>query len=196
MQTWKNRRPSRWYASTPTFCSSTVHKKNILTAFVFTNRVLLINSCICMYFPHWFWKMAIIISYSHFVNAAFVSSLVCRTFDRMILSIEWVFLEQGVFKVVRGDNTGLRNGTWSEKVWNHCSIRRGVTQIANNIFCNFISSFIDIWTILAISFMVVLNHNRSSITKKIHDKKIVRDRVIYTAAISTAKLLPQETVIH
>jgi len=44
--------------------------------------------------------------------------------------------------------------------------------------------------------MVVLNHNRSSITKKIHDKKIVRDRVIYTAAISTAKLLPQETVIH
>ena len=29
--------------------------------------------------------MAIIISHGHFVHAAFVSSLVCQTFDRMIL---------------------------------------------------------------------------------------------------------------
>jgi len=29
--------------------------------------------------------MAIIIFHSHFVHAAFVSSLVCQTFDRMIL---------------------------------------------------------------------------------------------------------------
>jgi len=31
--------------------------------------------------------------------------------------IDWVFLEQGVFKVVRGENLGPTNGTRSEKVW-------------------------------------------------------------------------------
>ena len=31
--------------------------------------------------------------------------------------VDWVFLEQGVFKVVRGENTGPTNGTRSEKVW-------------------------------------------------------------------------------
>jgi len=31
--------------------------------------------------------------------------------------VEWVFLEQSVFRMVRGENTGRTNGTRSEKVW-------------------------------------------------------------------------------
>ena len=31
--------------------------------------------------------------------------------------VKWVFLEQGVFKVVRRENLGPTNGTRSEKVW-------------------------------------------------------------------------------
>jgi len=48
--------------------------------------------------------MAIIISHSHVVHAAFGSSPFCQTFDQMML--DRVLLEQSVFKVVRGVNTG------------------------------------------------------------------------------------------
>jgi len=48
------RSPSRWYASRATFCSST--QNNIFTAFVFTYRVLLISSCVFVYFSYWFCK--------------------------------------------------------------------------------------------------------------------------------------------
>jgi len=60
---------------------------NIFAAFVFAYRVQLIklmNSCVFMYLPWWFLKMANIVPHSHFVHAIFVPSLVCQTFDRMI----------------------------------------------------------------------------------------------------------------
>jgi len=41
-------------------------------------------------------------------------------FAKLLIQWFWVdrvFLEQSVFKVVRGKNTGPTNGTRSEKVW-------------------------------------------------------------------------------
>ena len=69
-----------------------------------------------MYFPYLFQKMAIIISHSNVVHAAFASSLACQTFDGMILG-RLSFPGTRCFKVVRGENTGPTNGTKSEKVW-------------------------------------------------------------------------------
>jgi len=59
--------------------------------------------------------MTIRISHSHFVHAAFMSSLVCQTFDQMMYCI-WKN-EFSWNKVVRGDSTGPTNGTRSQKVW-------------------------------------------------------------------------------
>ena len=69
-----------------------------------------------MYLPYWFLKMTIRISHSHFVHAAFMSSLVCQTFDQMMYCI-WKN-EFSWNKVVRGDSTGPTNGTRSQKFGN------------------------------------------------------------------------------
>jgi len=75
------RRPSRWYANRPTtFCLSS---QKIIRSYLFTYRVLL-NSCIFVYSPCWFVKMAITFSHSHYLHVAFLSIQVFQTFDGMI----------------------------------------------------------------------------------------------------------------
>jgi len=75
----------------------------------FTYRVLLINSCIFVYFPCWFLKMAIFISHCHYLHVAFVSVLVFQTFDRMIFGrlsfpgARWYVVTKWVPQMVRDE---------------------------------------------------------------------------------------------
>jgi len=69
----------------------------------------------------WCLKMANIISHSHFVDDAFVSSLVSQTFDRMIAG--WL-IEISWSNVAHGDSTRPTNGTRSQNVREpYCSKR-------------------------------------------------------------------------
>ena len=107
-------REGLWYANSHFLLSFT---KNIFTAIGFTYRVLLINSWICVNFPCWFLKMAIIISHSHFVHVAFVSVLVFQTFDQMLfgrLSFPW----KGSMWWQYGTQNGTRSEVWKPLVYN------------------------------------------------------------------------------
>ena len=79
------RRLSRWYTNRPTtFCLSS---QNICFRFC-----QLIPEFV--YFPPFVFKIAIIISHSHYLHVTFVSILVFHAIDLWYL-VDWVFLEKG-----------------------------------------------------------------------------------------------------
>ena len=121
--------PKLWYANRPAFCFSS--QKNILTgtASVFTYRVLLTNSCIFVYFPYYFLKMASIISH-RFVHVAFASTV----FLIVWYLVEWVFLEQGA---TRWQCRTPPSGTRSEKGWE--------PLVYGDIYCHRSSSTTATW---------------------------------------------------
>jgi len=79
---------SGWYVSRPTFCFST-HEYSLFTSFVFTYRVLVINSCIL-------WTCLVVFRkwpLHNFSPILFMLHLCQVWFSKLL--IEWVFLEQG-----------------------------------------------------------------------------------------------------
>ena len=105
---------------------SVLLNRNIFTPIAFTYRVLLISSCIYLYFPYWFLKMTIMISHNHFAYVAFASILVFQTFDRMIfVSFPGTRWCGATARVVWGDSTGGVGRQHGTHNWCH-EIRRSL----------------------------------------------------------------------
>jgi len=133
-------KPSRWYANRHNFYF--LHKKYIHRySFYFSGSVNESLYVCVAYFPCLFFKMAIIISYSHFDHVAFVSILVLQTFDRMMFG-RLSFPETRWYVVIVQDPQIVRD---QKKFGNHCFITINMSVVASRRLCSDVSSSIRFW---------------------------------------------------